>query len=389
MSADCVEKKKAAAEAEAAELVRIDTGKPLTLAAAQEKLAGAKGPQYWRSLHELSQTPEFRRLLDDEFPRHAAALDEVSRRDFMKVAAAGLALAGLSACTKQPTETIIPFVRQPENMLPGRPTYFATAMPFPTGALPLLAKSNEGRPTKVEGNPNHPASMGGSDVFAQASVLGLYDPDRSQTIENLGEVRPWGAFLGAIRQPLVAQKSLGGAGVRFLTETVLSPTLAAQMRDLLKIYPQAKWYQYDPINRDAFREGMVDAFGQPVNAVYRIEQADVIVSLDADFLSAGYPGFHRYAREFASRRKVQKDGRGKSPRGMNRLYCIESTPTNTGAKADHRFPKRASEIEAIARGLAGYVGANPGGAAPAADAKAAAAIAKDLQAHRGTSLLIA
>src|SRR3954463_8283893 len=287
-------------------------------------------------------------LIEDEFPRHASVLDDVSRRDFMKVAAAGLALAGLSACTKQPTETIIPFVRQPENMLPGRPTYFATAMPFPTGAFPLLAKRNEGRATKVEGNPNHPAALGGSDVFAQASVLGLYDPDRSQTIQHIGDVKPWGAFLGAIRQPLVAQKSLGGAGVRFLTETVTSPTMAAQMRDLLKLYPQAKWFQYDPVNRDSFRAGMVAAFGQPVNAIYRIEQADVIVSLDADFLSAGYPGFHRYAREFASRRKVQKDGRGKSPRGMNRLYCIESTPTNTGAKADHRLAKKAIEIEHIA-----------------------------------------
>ncbi|MDP9267935.1 MAG: TAT-variant-translocated molybdopterin oxidoreductase [Acidobacteriota bacterium] len=392
MSADCVEKKKAAAadrSAEANELVRIDTGKALTLADAREQLERAKGPQYWRSLHELAQTPGFRRLIEDEFPRHAAALDEVSRRDFMKVAAAGLALAGLSACTKQPKEAIIPFVRQPENMLPGNPTYFATAMPFPTGAFPLLAKSNEGRPTKVEGNPNHPASAGGSDVFAQASVLGLYDPDRSQTIQHLGEVKPWGAFLGAIRQPLVAQKSLGGVGVRFLTETVISPTMAAQMRDLLKLYPQAKWYQYDPVNRDSFRAGMVAAFGQPMNAVYHIEPADVIVSLDADFLSAGYPGFHRYAREFASRRKVQKDGRGKSERGMNRLYAIESTPSSTGSKADHRLPKRASDVEDFARGLASALGASAGSAAGGVDGKFIAAMAKDLQAHRGASLVIA
>ena len=382
MSAECHEKKQAA---EAAELVKIDTGKKLSLDEAREKLAGQSGPRYWRSLHELAETPEFRRLLDDEFPRHASVLDDVSRRDFMKVAGAGLALAGLSACTKQPAEQIIPFVRQPENMLPGKPTYFATAMPFPTGAFPLLAKSNEGRPTKVEGNPQHPASLGGSDPYAQASVLGLYDPDRSQTIQNLGEVRPWGEFLGAVRQPLVAQKSLQGAGIRFLTETVISPTMAQQMRDLLKMYPQAKWYQYDPVNRDELWRGTKQAFGQPAQPVYKLEAADVIVSLDADFLSAGVPGFHRYAREFASRRKVQHDERGKSQRGMNRLYVIESTPSNTGGKADHRLTKKASEIEKVARALAGAVGAGGGGASD----KFLQALAKDLSAHRGSSVVIA
>jgi molybdopterin-containing oxidoreductase family iron-sulfur binding subunit len=384
MSSDCVEKRKAA---EAQELVRIDTGAKLTLAEAKEKLAAKTGPRYWRSLHELADTPGFRKLIEDEFPRHAAVLDEVSRRDFMKVAAAGLALAGLTACTKQPPEAIVPFVRQPENMLPGRPAYFATAMPFPTGAFPLLAKSNEGRPTKVEGNPQHPASLGGSDPFAQASVLELYDPDRSQTIQNLGEVRPWGAFLGAVRQPLVAQKSLQGAGIRFLTETVLSPTLAAQMRDLLKQYPQAKWHQWDPVNRDAQRAGMIAAFGQPAQAIYKLEAADVIVSLDADFLSAGFPGFHRYAREFAARRKVQHDERGKSPRGMNRLYVIESTPSNTGGKADHRLAMRASEIESIARALANAVG--PVGKAEGVAARFVQAVASDLTKHRATSLVIA
>ncbi|HSE48192.1 MAG TPA: TAT-variant-translocated molybdopterin oxidoreductase, partial [Terriglobales bacterium] len=387
MSAECHEKKQAA---EAAELVRIDTGKKLSLDEAREKLAGQSGPRYWRSLHELAETPEFRRLLDDEFPRHASVLDDVSRRDFMKVAAAGLALAGLSACTKQPAEQIIPFVRQPENMLPGKPTYFATAMPFPTGAFPLLAKSNEGRPTKVEGNPQHPASLGGSDPFAQASVLGLYDPDRSQTIQNLGEVRPWGEFLGAVRQPLVAQKSLGGAGIRFLAETVISPTLAQQMRDLLKLYPQAKWFQYEPVNRDALWAGTKQAFGQPAQPVYKLEAADVIVSLDADFLSAGFPGFHRYAREFASRRKVQHDERGKSQRGMNRLYVIESTPSNTGGKADHRLAKRASEVQDVASELGAAFGmgeGKPDFSGP--DGKFLQALVKDLQAHRGSSLVIA
>ena len=180
--------------------------------------------------------------------------------------------------------------------------YYATAMTLGGYANPLLVESHLGRPTKIEGNDQHPASLGGTDIFAQASILGLYDPDRSQTVTSMGDVRSWQAFLGAIRGPLSAQKSLQGAGIRILTTTTTSPTLADQLRNFLKIYPQAKWHVYEPVNRDNVLEGAKMAFGQPVETRYDFSKADVIVSLDADFLSAGFPGNTRYIRDFASRR---------------------------------------------------------------------------------------
>ena len=201
-------------------------------------------------------------------------------------------------------------------------------------ASPLLVESHLGRPTKIEGNDQHPASLGGTDIFAQASILGMYDPDRSQSVVSMGDQRSWQSFLNAIRGPLSAQKALQGAGIRILTPTISSPTLADQLRNFLKIYPQAKWHVYEPVNRDNVLEGAKLAFGQPVETRYDFEKADVIVSLDADFLYAGFPGNVRYIRDFAKRRNP--DG------NMNRLYVIESTPTTTGAKADHRLPVRAS-----------------------------------------------
>ena len=212
--------------------------------------------------------------------------------------------------------------------------FYATAMTLGGYASPLLVESHLGRPTKIEGNDQHPASLGGTDIFAQASLLGLYDPDRSQSVVSMGDQRSWQAFLTAIRGPLSAQKALQGAGIRILTPTISSPTLADQLRGFLKIYPQAKWHVYEPVNRDNVLEGAKLAFGQPVETRYDFEKADVIVSLDADFLYAGFPGNVRYIRDFAKRRNP--DGK------MNRLYVIESTPTTTGAKADHRLPVRAT-----------------------------------------------
>jgi Fe-S-cluster-containing dehydrogenase component len=226
-------------------------------------------------------------------------------------------------------------VRQPEDVIPGRPQFYATGMTLGGYASPLLVESHLGRPTKIEGNDKHPASLGGTDIFAQAHVLGMYDPDRSQSVVSMGDQQSWQAFLNAIRGPLTAQKSLQGAGIRILTPTISSPTLADQLRNFLKIYPQAKWHVYEPVNRDNALEGAKMAFGEPVETRYDFEKADVIVSLDADFLYAGFPGNVRYIRDFAKRRNP--DGK------MNRLYVIESTPTTTGAKADHRLPMRAAD----------------------------------------------
>src|SRR6266540_2553493 len=207
--------------------------------------------EYWRSLQELSRSDDFEELLRDEFPRQAMALDAgVDRRDFVKLMGASVALAGLTACNR-PAEKIVPYVRQPENIIPGKPLFFASAMPLGGFGSGVPVESHMGRPTKVEGNPDHPASLGATDVFGQASVLDLYDPDRSQTLAYLGEIRPWGSFLAAVKAALDAQRGAQGAGLRILTETVTSPTLAAQVQELLAAYPGARWHQHDPVGADS------------------------------------------------------------------------------------------------------------------------------------------
>src|SRR5215471_3221261 len=316
----------------------------LDLDLVREKLSKAKGKRYWRSLEELAETEEFKEMLHREIPRHASEWgDGVSRRNFLQLMGASLALAGLSACTKQPEEHIVPYLRQPEEIIPGKPLYFATAMPLGSMTRPVLVKSDMGRPIKVDGNPDHPAGSMGSDVFTQGSILDLYDPDRSQTIVELGEVRTWGNFLAALQVPLNAQKTKQGAGLRFLTGDFTSPTLATQMRAVLKAFPQARWHVWEPVNHDNARAGAQLAFGQVVRPQYKIENADVILSLDADFLSpVNNNAFLHYAAAFGKRRKVQNGD-------PNRLYAIESILSSTGGKADHRLAVRATEIENLAR----------------------------------------
>jgi MoCo/4Fe-4S cofactor protein with predicted Tat translocation signal len=355
----------------------------LDLPTARALIADTSGPEYWRSLEELAGSSEFQEMMHREFPKGASEwLDGVSRRGFMKLMGASLAMAGMTACTKQPLEPIVPYVKQPEELIPGRPMFYATAFTLGGYASPLLVESHLYRPTKIEGNPQHPASLGGTDVFAQASILGMYDPDRSQTITNFGEVRTWGNFLEAIRGPLNAQKAVQGAGIRILTPTVSSPTLADQLRSVLKLYPQAKWHVYEPVNRDNVLEGAKMAFGQPVETQYKLDNADIILSLDADFLSAGFPGNVRYIRDFAKRRNPDSGN-------MSRLYVVESTPSSTGAKADHRLPARAREIELIARSLPVVETMNsniPGLDGPQQGFLASAY--KDLASHRGASVVI-
>ncbi|MGO9678193.1 MAG: TAT-variant-translocated molybdopterin oxidoreductase, partial [Candidatus Sulfotelmatobacter sp.] len=354
---------------------------------AQIEAANEKaGPEYWRSLEELAGSPAFQEALHREFPKDASEwVDSVSRRGFLKVMGASMALAGMTGCVRLPLEPIVPYVRQPEDVIPGRPMFYATAMTLGGYASPLLVESHLGRPTKIEGNDRHPASLGGTDIFAQASILGMYDPDRSQSVVSMGDQRSWQSFITAIRGPLNAQKALQGAGIRILTPTISSPTLADQLRSFLKIYPQAKWHVYEPINRDNVLEGAKLAFGQPVETRYDFEKADVIVSLDADFLYAGFPGNVRYIRDFAKRR--DPDG------NMNRLYVIESTPTTTGAKADHRVPVRASDIERFAYLLldgghrldlvAGNIGLTN------EQFRFMVAVGKELQNRRGASVVVA
>ena len=361
----------------------------LALQDAEQPRAGKK---YWRSLEELADTPVFREFVAREFPQQAEGWnDPFERRTFLKLMGASLALAGLSGCVFQPPEKIVPYVKQPEETVPGKALFFATAAPLFGAAIPILVRSNEGRPTKIEGNPDHPNNRpldfpaadpyrdprgsSATDIFTQASILGLYDPDRSQTLTYREDIRPWTAFVGAMQAAMNEQRPKQGAGIRFLTETITSPSFGAQMNELLAAFPKAKWHQWEPANQDNARGGAVMAFGQPVNVVYKFDVAQRVLSLDADFLS-GRPPYLRNAREFMGRRRVTENNRD-----MNRLYVIETTPTNTGAMADHTWNVKPSEMENLVRTIAS------GGSA--ANYPWIGALLRDLQQHRSASIVIA
>ena len=349
----------------------------MSLASVRRDLSSLKGKKYWRSVDELADTAEFQAAVEKEFPSAAQEwVDPVSRRGFMKLMGASLALAGLAGCTKQPDEPIYPYVKAPEDLILGKPNYFATAHPFTTGAVPLLVKSDQYRPIKVDGNPEHPYNQGSSDPFTQGTLLDLYDPDRSQHVTYRGENREWAEFAQELRLKVAGTKD--GTGIYFLSSTITSPTLARQWKAVQAAYPKATLVQYDPaIAGTALEKGL--------NAQYALSDADVIVSLDADFLSgASYPGFHKLVREYAARRK--------DPNKLNRLYTIESMPSTTGMKAEHRLGLRASEIPAFAAELAMAVGANgveaPSYAWTDEQHKFLSALAKDLKAHAGRSVVI-
>jgi Fe-S-cluster-containing dehydrogenase component len=336
---------------------------------------------YWQSLEAHAAT-----RAGLESPGDGDPLGGVDRRQFLRLMGASLALAGLSGCTRQPAEEIVPYVRQPEHLLPGRPLYFATAMPLLGYATGLLVESHEGRPTKVEGNPDHPASLGAAGVVPQASVLGLYDPDRSQVVTNVGEIRPWSAFQDAMRAAIERARAQRGAGFRLLTGTVTSPTLAAQIAALLRDLPEARWHAHEPADGDGARLGSRLAFGEDVATQYAVGEAAVILALDADFLATG-PASLRYAREFAQRRRP-----GDTGREMSRLYVVEPTPSVTGSMADHRLPLAAGDVEALARAVAAALGVR----VRTADRPAVTdhrrwieAVARDLEHHRGAALVVA
>jgi MoCo/4Fe-4S cofactor protein with predicted Tat translocation signal len=353
----------------------------MTLAEVRAKLDGKTGRRFWKNLDELAETPAFHELMREEFPRQAGAnewVDAVSRRGFLKVMGASLAMAGLAGCTKQPDEAIFPYIKQPEDLVLGKPMYFATAYPFPTGAIPVLVKSDSFRPIKVDGNPEHPMSKGKSDVFTQATLLDLYDPDRSQHVLHRGEVASWGEFQQAFAT--AAKKTNGGQGIYFLSETITSPTLAAQWKQVQAAYPQAKMVQWEPVNQDSSRAASKAAFGSYTDAQYKVEEADIILSLDADFLGGiGHPGFLPLAAGYAERHRYEE---GKT---MNRLYVVETMPTVTGFKAEHRLALKPSEISTFALALAN--GVAPQGAT-AEQQKFFAALSSDLKNSGGKCVVI-
>jgi molybdopterin-containing oxidoreductase family iron-sulfur binding subunit len=365
--------------------------KQFDLAAVREKLSSAHGERYWRCLEELADSEVFEQLLREDHPRQASALlDSLDRRGFLKLMGASLALAGLSGCLSpapaRNDEKIVPYVNQPEEIVPGRPLYFASAMPLAGFGRGILVESHMGRPTKIEGNPSHPASLGAADVFMQASILDLYDPDRAHVLSHVGRIATWESFFASVNGEMEAQRQSAGAGLAILSETVTSPTLSDQLRQLLEKFPKARWYRYDPAARDAARAGAQLAFGTAVDTHYRFDRAEVILSLDGDFLFFG-PAALRYARDFTDKRRVS------GPQsGMNRLYVAESTPTVTGSMADHRWALGSRALEAFAFAVARGLGvANSGGAAPpdGIEERAVNAVVRDLQSHRGRGIIVA
>ncbi|WP_298404272.1 TAT-variant-translocated molybdopterin oxidoreductase [uncultured Chloroflexus sp.] len=322
--------------------------------AVRAQLQQARGKQFWRSLDQLVDTPAFRELVAREFPQGASELaDPVSRRTFLKLMGASLALAGLSGCTfamRQPQEKVAPFARAPRDQMPGIPNYYATAVTLDGFALGVTVKSREGRPIKIEGNPVHPASLGATDAFTQAELLALYDPDRPETVRRSGLLSTWQSFVTAITETLQVQRALQGQGMRLLTPTITSPTLRAQIAELLTNFPAARWVQHDPVGRSNTYAGTGLAFGKPYEPRYNFAEAEVVLALDADVVSEG-PGRVRYARDLMQRRRVRAN-----TEAMSRLYVAEPVFSPTGAIADHRLAVKASLIGQLAAAVANELG---------------------------------
>lgn len=307
------------------------------------------GPRYWKSLDDLAETPAFKDWVQDEFPQGADGMEGVNRRQFMKVMAASFGLAGLGmAGCRRPEQTILPYSKQPENLIPGIPVYYTSSVPGLRDHTPVIVETHTGRPTKIEGNPSYKPYGGGTTVHAQASVLDLYDPDRATKSVEAGATLTQAVVrdrLEAIRQQHLEDQ---GAGLVFLAEPSSSPSRAALVADLAKTFPKATWAEYTPVDESTSEQAARAVFGKPVRALPQYADAKRVLSLDADFLGAG-EGHTANARGFAKSRKV-KDSKDASK--MSRLYSVESTLTSTGAAADHRLRLSAGQISAFAGMLA-------------------------------------
>ncbi|MEZ4606093.1 MAG: TAT-variant-translocated molybdopterin oxidoreductase [Deinococcales bacterium] len=322
----------------------------LDIAEIRKALKDQEGKSYWRSLEELSETPGFNEFLKKEFPRMAAPLEQsLDRRNFMKLLGASMALGGLTACVRpNPREKLVPYVKAPEAIIPGKPIFYASALTMNGYAQGVLVENHNGRPTRLEGNSSHPASLGAIDAQTTAEILRLYDPDRSHTVTNGGRASSWEVALEALGGTLANLSS--GSALRILSESNSSLSLAAQIDSLLAKYAGAKWHQYSVSNADNTLAGSELAFGQRLVPQYHLEAADVVLSLDADFMGSG-PAKLRYTRQFTNKRRVRH-----AEDSMNRLYVVEPSPSQTGTLADHRLPLAASQVESFARQLAAELG---------------------------------
>jgi MoCo/4Fe-4S cofactor protein with predicted Tat translocation signal len=357
-------------------LIRIGSGQdaPLT------------GRKYWRSLDALSNKAEFREWVHREFPEGAAEmLDGQSRRNVLKLMAASFGLAGLTAC-RRPVEKILPAAKAIEDYIPGQPYFYATAMPLGGTVVPLLVETHDGRPTKIEGNPDHPHSLGAAPAFAQASILSLYDPDRSPEVLKEGLAASWDEFRKFAADHF--SKAGDGTGLRFVSQKITSPSLQAVKQAALAKWPQAKWIEYEPVTDDNALEGAKLAFGEALAAHANFEKAKVILSLESDFLGLDSPTVLP-VKQCAKARQAGEPHETE----LNRLYVVESNYSITGAMADHRLRMRSSGVEAFAQDLARELGALPAGLKVLNGGdkrqKFIAAVAKDLKAHAGKCVVVA
>lgn len=352
------------------------------LASLREKLANGRGPAFWRTLEEADESEELTEYIEQEFPGLSGQIPQgVDRRSLLKVMAASLAMAGAAACTKQPKELIVPYVRQPENVIPGTPLFYATAMPANGYARGLLVESHLNRPTKVEGNPDQPASLGATTIFEQGSLLNLYDPDRSETVLNEGRLSTWSAFTGNFSTEAQGLATRKGEGLAILTGVTTSPTLISQMNSIRQQWPATKWYVHEPSVNPGIQSAAKKIAGKNAFIAYDFSQADVVVSLESDFLNTG-PAALAYARQFAARRAIDN---GETP---CRLYAIESSPSVSGSLADHHFSVKSSAIPSIAYQLASACGVS--GAAGGAETAPEwlSAVAQDLNNSKGRCLVV-
>jgi len=344
----------------------------------------ANGRRYWRSLDEMADTPEFKDWLHREFPVGASEMveDGSTRRQFLKLMSASFAFAGvatLGAGCRRPEEKLVPYGKQPENFTYGEAQYFATAMPTRTGAIPLVVKSYEGRPVKIEGNALFPGANGGTDRYAQASILDLYDVDRARHFKHDGKTvsrEEALSFLDELSKKFAANS---GEGLAFLAESSTSPSRARLQKIIAQKFPKAQWFTYDAIDSGIHQRAATQAFGQPVKPVFHFDKAKVILSLDCDFLG-GEDDSHNHIRKFAAGRKVEQ--------GMSRLYAVESLFTLTGANADHRLRINASLVAQVAKAISATISHAAVSVPAGVDAAWIAECAKDLMNNRRKGMVV-
>jgi MoCo/4Fe-4S cofactor protein with predicted Tat translocation signal len=346
--------------------------------------SAANGRRYWRSLDELADTPEFKDWLHREFPQGASELDGQNRRHFLKIMAASFAFAGVATLgtgCRRPEEKLEPFGQQPTDYIYGKPEYYATAMPTRTGAIPLVVKSYDGRPIKIEGNALFPGGNGGTDRYAQASILDLYDPDRAKRFTHDGKTVSRDkalSFLDDLSKKFAANQ---GEGLAFLAESSTSPSRARLQKIIAQKFPKAQWFTYDAVDSGIHQRAATQAFGQPVKPVFHFDKAKVILSLDCDFIG-GEDDAHNHIASFVKGRKAE-DG------SMSRLYAVESLFTLTGAGADHRLRVAASLVGQIAAAIQAQISGSSLSIPSGVDAKWISECAKDLVAAGKNALVVA